>query len=186
LASPRALPSGTVSAQGVGLDDVSADERFAGFVRTHQDVVFAVAVRLMGRADAAREVALEVFLMAYPHHGALAPEAAPQWLRRVAQRACLNRLAQRRPRWAWPSRGSGLSEAHPPVDDDADRGLEPLERAVRRLPDALRVPFVLFHLEQVSYEAIADALGAPVAKVRIDVQRGRDALRGFVSPDGTG
>ncbi len=58
----------------------------------------------------------------------------------------------------------------------ADRA-ERLERALRALPDHQRVPLVLFHFEEMSYEAIAARLGVSVAKVKTDIHRGRERLK---------
>jgi RNA polymerase sigma-70 factor (ECF subfamily) len=52
-----------------------------------------------------------------------------------------------------------------------------LEAALRGLPDHQRVPLVLFHFEDMSYQAIADALGVSVAKVKSDIHRGRETLK---------
>ena len=45
-----------------------------------------------------------------------------------------------------------------------------------RLPDHQRVPLVLFHFEEMSYQEIADALGVSLGKVKTDIHRGREAL----------
>jgi RNA polymerase sigma-70 factor (ECF subfamily) len=39
------------------------------------------------------------------------------------------------------------------------------------------VPLVLFHFEDLSYQAIAAALGVSIGKVKTDIHRGREALR---------
>jgi RNA polymerase sigma-70 factor (ECF subfamily) len=57
--------------------------------------------------------------------------------------------------------------------DDRER----LEQALRRLPAHQRVPLVLFHFEDASYEEIARALRISLAKVKTDIHRGREALR---------
>ena len=54
---------------------------------------------------------------------------------------------------------------------------EHLEEAVRRLPDHQRVPIVLFHFEDMSYQDIAVVLGVSLGKVKTDIHRGREALR---------
>jgi hypothetical protein len=40
-----------------------------------------------------------------------------------------------------------------------------------------RVPLVLYHLEGMRYEEIADKLGVSLSKVKTDIYRGREALR---------
>ena len=57
--------------------------------------------------------------------------------------------------------------------DDRER----LERALRQLPAHQRVPLVLFHFEDATYEEIARALRISLAKVKTDIHRGREALR---------
>jgi len=48
--------------------------------------------------------------------------------------------------------------------------------ALTRLPDAQRIPLVLFHYEERSYQQIAADLEVSVAKVKTDILRGRIAL----------
>jgi RNA polymerase sigma-70 factor (ECF subfamily) len=65
------------------------------------------------------------------------------------------------------------------ADADIDRAAEAgrLEAALLALPDHQRVPLVLYHFEDTSYQDIAAALGVSMAKVRSDIHRGRAALR---------
>ena len=60
---------------------------------------------------------------------------------------------------------------------------ERLEQAVRNLPDHQRVPLVLFHFEELSYQQIAEALKVSVGKVKTDIHRGREALRRLLADD---
>jgi len=55
-----------------------------------------------------------------------------------------------------------------------------LESALRRLPDHQRVPLVLFHFEERSYQEIAGTLGVSLAKVKTDIHRGREALKKYL------
>jgi RNA polymerase sigma-70 factor (ECF subfamily) len=52
-----------------------------------------------------------------------------------------------------------------------------LESALRALPDHQRVPLVLFHFEERSYQDIATLLGVSVGKIKTDIHRGRLALK---------
>ena len=49
-----------------------------------------------------------------------------------------------------------------------------MELAIRKLPDAQRVPLVLFHFQDMSYEEIAAKLHVSLAKVKSDIHRGRE------------
>ena len=53
---------------------------------------------------------------------------------------------------------------------------ERVRASLTRLPDAQRIPLVLFHYEERSYQQIAEDLQVSVAKVKTDILRGRLAL----------
>src|SRR5579862_2354198 len=73
---------------------------FDQFVREFQDMVFATAVRLLGRPAEAEDVAQSVFLKAFERFAALdGNPAAPGWLKTVTTNACLNHLSRHRARW---------------------------------------------------------------------------------------
>jgi RNA polymerase sigma-70 factor (ECF subfamily) len=166
-------------------------EPFETFVRTHQDMVYATAIRLLGSAQEAEDIAQHVFLKAFQRFGAVpANDEAAAWLRTVTRNACLNHLTRYRRRWRL------FSEIDAPGDDAGGETFESslvapaassaadaadeharLEVALRALPDHQRVPLVLFHFEQASYQEIADALRVSVGKVKTDIHRGREALK---------
>ncbi len=172
---------------------------FEQFVRDHQDLVFATAVRLLGNAADAEDVAQAVFLKAFERFANLEGNpTAPGWLRTVARNLCLNHLTRYRSRWRLFSELIGIDDEE---RDEAGAPFEPadpgtpgmllearerqqqLEHALRRLPDAQRVPLVLFHFEGASYQEIAGLLGVSLAKVKTDIHRGRDALRRYLTDD---
>ena len=158
--------------------------QFEAFVRRHQDAVFATAVRLLGNTAEAEDVAQTVFMKAFQRFDAIgsSPEAAG-WLKTAARNACLNHLSRYRARWRFFSEleqpdGAAFEPAAEQAPD-ADRAVrhEELEKALRELPDHQRVPLVLFHFEDASYQDIARTLGVSVGKVKTDIHRGRMALR---------
>jgi RNA polymerase sigma-70 factor (ECF subfamily) len=184
---------------------MTAPDEFEAFVRAHQDMVFATAVRLLGREAEAEDVAQTVFLKAFERFETIgsSPTAAA-WLKTVTRNACLNHLSRYRSRWRFFSEltvagdadadGEAAFEAHLPSDSSPAVALERaderehLENALRALPDHQRVPLVLFHFEQASYDEIASMLGVSLAKVKSDIHRGREALRtrlGRSRPDAT-
>jgi hypothetical protein len=61
-----------------------------------------------------------------------------------------------------------------------------LEQALQKLPSAQRVPLVLFHFENLTYEEIAAKLRISLSKVKTDIFRGREALRKKLTLQSTG
>ncbi len=172
------------------------DDAFEAFVRRRQDMVFGIAVRLLGDASEAEDVSQIVFLKAFERFDTLgAGPSADGWLRTVTTNQCLNHLSRFRARWRSLSQrlsgaGGGRFEeerlASPGSQAaDLERAEEHarLERAVRRLPPRQRIPIVLFHFEQRSYRDIAERLGVSLAKVKTDVHRGREALKRQLTKD---
>ena len=169
---------------------------FEAFVRRYQDMVFATAVRLLGSRVEAEDVAQTVFLRAFQRFEQIgASPSAAGWLKTVTRNACLNHLSRYRTRWRLFSELARPGGDSPRTTDEvafvaadspaadlelADRR-EHLTRALERLPDHQRVPLVLFHFEEMSYQEIATALGVSVGKVKTDIHRGREALRALLS-----
>ena len=165
--------------------------RFEAFVREYQDMVFATAVRLLGRPADAEDIAQTAFLKAFQRFDEIgASPAAGGWLKTVTTNLCLNHLSRYRSRWRLFSEMGGRDDetgtsyestlaAPQSQGADLERSGEHarLERALRALPDHQRVPLVLFHFEEKSYQEIADLLGRSLAKVKTDIHRGREALR---------
>ena len=166
---------------------------FEAFVRAHQDMVYATAVRLLGNPAEAEDVAQTVFLKAFERFDEIGDSpAATGWLRTVTKNACLNHLSRYRKRWRLFSELATEEGGETKAFEDtlasaasAARDLEQadireqLERALHALPDHQRVPLVLFHFEQATYEEIASALGISIGKVKTDIHRGREALKKY-------
>lgn len=180
------------------MSDDRRPAQFDAFVVAYQDMVFATAVRLLGRPADAEDVAQTVFLKAWERFDELSVSpTAPGWLRTVATNLSLNHLTRHRRRWQLFSemgREREESDVDPveklmSTEESPSASIERAERdagleaAVRRLPEPQRVPLVLFHFEECSYQEIADMLGVSLGKVKTDIHRGRLALRGYLGDD---
>ena len=165
-------------------------EHFEAFMKAYQNMVFTTAIRLLANEAEAEDVAQEVFLKAYERYAELKDSpTVGGWLKTVARNLCLNHLSRYRARWRFFSEMAPDREeedAPPPewaapdthtqqVAADDHRQL--LEEALHKLPAAQRVPLVLYHFEDLSYEEIAAKLRISLSKVKTDIHRGREALR---------
>ena len=170
---------------------MSNADPFEAFVLRHQDLVFATAVRLLGTRRDAEDVAQTVFLKAFQHFDEVRDHpGAAAWLKTVATNECLNHLSRYRSRWRFFSEMRRQDNEGENVDYEmtlATEGTpaETLERVDRRrrlaaailkLPPHQRVPLVLFHFDQMSYQDIAARLGVTLAKIKTDIHRGREVL----------
>jgi RNA polymerase sigma-70 factor, ECF subfamily len=166
-------------------------EEFEQFMRDYQNMVFTTAVRLLASEAEAQDISQEVFLKAYERFRELKESGtAGGWLKRVTTNLCLNHLSRYRKRWHF------FSEFFTGAEEDQERQMELvvdefdgkgelnaaeerviLEEALLKLPPNQRVPLVLYHFEELSYEEIAATLKISLSKVKTDIMRGREALK---------
>lgn len=143
-------------------------------------MVYTTALRLLGQEAEAEDAAQKAFLKAFERRAELKGMENPGgWLRTVTKNLCLNHLERHRKRWRsfTELEEETLSEPAPAARSES------LEQAVLELPDHQRVPLVLFHFNDMSYEDIARSTGASLAKVKTDIFRGREALRRILGED---
>ena len=161
-------------------------------MQAYQDMVYSTVVRLLGREAEAEDIAQEVFMKAYENFAQLKESPTRGgWLKTVATNLTLNHLSRYRRRWRFFSElSAGREEAagdealdfDVPVPDTIVDQIEAGERAaiieqgLADLPDAQRIPLVLFHFEEMPYAEIARRLDVSLSKVKIDILRGRAAL----------
>jgi RNA polymerase sigma-70 factor (ECF subfamily) len=160
-------------------------------MRAYQDMVFSTAARLTGNDAQAQDIAQEVFVKAYENFGHLrASPTAGGWLKTVATNLTLNHLTRHRRRWRLFSEtpveagqdGDSVPDFDVAVPDTVLEGLTALQRsaaieaALRRLPEHQRLPLVLYHFEEQSYEEIAAHLKVSLAKIKTDIRRARLAM----------
>jgi RNA polymerase sigma-70 factor (ECF subfamily) len=146
---------------------------------------------LAGNDAQAEDIAQEVFLRAFEHFSDLRTSVtAGGWLKTVTTNLSLNYLNRYRKRWRL------FSEMRPATAEDSDDVAEiewevpdtlmsdlsaeqrsvVVEQALRRLPDHQRLPLVLYHFEDLSYQEIAAKLNISLTKVKTDIRRARAAL----------
>ena len=161
---------------------------FEELVRLHQGRIFNLALGLLSDRDEAEDAAQETFVRAYvglKGWKQKGPFAA--WLYRIALNVCRD-AARRRTRAsevvsALPEEPDEYSAwAEGGSDSAQPRGVESLEKeetkvlvhgALSTLPEHYRATLVLFELEGLSYEEIAELTGAPVGTVRSRLNRAR-------------
>jgi RNA polymerase sigma-70 factor (ECF subfamily) len=166
-----------------------SSSEFTMFMRAYQDMVFSTAARLSGNDAQAEDIAQEVFIKAHENFAHLRTSpAAGGWLKTVATNLSLNYLTRYRKRWRMFSEEPTVPEIPVPdvfvADLDADRRRGLIDDALSRLPPHQRIPLVLYHFEDFSYQEIAQRLGVSLAKVKTDISRARAAMLPMLEAQG--
>jgi RNA polymerase sigma-70 factor, ECF subfamily len=174
--------------------DLIRSTEFASLMSAYQDMVYSTTARLLGDEAQAEDIAQDVFLKAYENFEQLRDSPTiGGWLKTVATNLSLNHLTRHRRRWRVFSdfqratdtddeSDSGFPESAFAVPDTildellADERHRSVESALRALPEHQRVPLVLYHFEDLSYQDIAQRLHVSLAKIKTDILRGRMSL----------
>jgi RNA polymerase sigma-70 factor (ECF subfamily) len=172
------------------MDDLPArlatdlDGCFGDLVRAHQDLVFGVALRVVGDAASAEDVAQETFVRAYKalkryEHRRVAELKPRPWLAQISLNLARNHLRARRQHGELDDAVQQL----PTMEEGPVRMAERRDdrrmwaRLLAGLPPKYRLAVALRHVEGLSYEELAESLGRPVGSVKSDVHRGIALLR---------
>jgi RNA polymerase sigma-70 factor, ECF subfamily len=156
-------------------------DAYATIVERYGSRAYNIALRITGDTDAANDCAQEAFIRAYRalHQYDPALPFGP-WLYRITTNASLNYIRR------WHAHESPVEEL-PESPEDLDEGPEAtaLRReelgevvaAMAELPSAYRAALTLRHMQQLSYQEVADALEIPLGTVKTHLHRARAALK---------
>jgi RNA polymerase sigma-70 factor (ECF subfamily) len=147
---------------------------YADLVRRYERPVRAVAFRVLGDLDTAKDVAQDAFVIAYEKLPWLRNgRAFGAWTLRIARREAIRVSRQRSKTVSLEDLTETETEA--PSSLDETRGA--LLDAVTRLPKHERVVVLLKHFDDHSVEEIAAITGRPVGTVTKQMSRAYARLR---------
>ena len=162
---------------------------FEMIVRKYQQPLTSYLGRMTGEREAALDFAQEIFLKVYCSLASYRPAYKfSTWLFKIASNHLIDH---------WRKKKLATVSIDQPIDADDDellpqvpdpgpsvvRKLElaevraRIERALATVPETLRELFVLRHVNEFSYEEIADIKGLPVGTVKNRVFQAKELLR---------
>ncbi len=168
---------------------LSGDQQaYEQLVRRHEKRVFRTTIAILGELADAEEAMQETFLKAYVNLNTFRQDARfTTWLTRIAVNESLQILRRRRDATSLDDpetperdfRPSRLEEWHdsPERRYAATEVKKIVEDAIRQLPPAYRVVFLLRDVEELSTEETAAALGLSIPATKSRVLRARLMVR---------
>lgn len=162
-------------------------DAFAVLVRLHQHQVYTLAFRMLHDGEEASEATQEVFLSAWQGlHSFRGDARFATWLYRIAYNHCL-KLAehQRRAATAKAELAAESARAYSPAGalsahhaKDAERLMrEKVRGEIANLPPKYRLVLVLRHMQDLSYEEMAEVMRVPIGTVKTQLFRARALLK---------
>ena len=152
--------------------------QYAVLVRRYSSRYARYAARLLGSVDEAEDAVQDAFVRAYDQLAQCRdPDNFAGWFFLILRNRC---FAQRR---STKRHGEldGASELAAPDDVEAPLELaerrQALQQALGTLTNEQREVFVLKHMEELSYEEIAERVGTTVPALKMRMHRAYDRLR---------
>jgi len=172
-------------AELVSASQAGDQDAFAQLVQHHQRRVFNLVFRMLQNYEEANEITQETFLAAWQGLSSFRGDARfSTWLYRIAYNCSLKQLEQRKRDNA---RQLAMQEEHTlqhgngaePLDFELDAydDLALVREHLSMLPAKYRIVLVLRHLQEMTYEEMAEILTVPIGTIKTHLFRARNLLK---------
>lgn len=158
-------------------------DAFASLVQRHQRRVFNMVLRMLQDYEEASEVTQEAFLAAWMGLPSFRGEARfATWLYRIAYNCALKQL-ERRKRERYLRAAIEAEQILEEVNKQAEDTLELRARQaivreqLEQLPTKYRIVLTLRHIQEMTYEEMADILTLPIGTIKTHLFRARHLLK---------
>jgi RNA polymerase sigma-70 factor, ECF subfamily len=175
-----------LSDEDLAFNAIQGDKQaFEELVKRYEKPIFALAYRMVGNPEDAKDVAQEAFLKAYRALATFRENSRfSPWLYAIANNLCIDFLRRK---------GRNNLSLDEPLPEGGERqipgGIEPskayeqletkviVQKGLDKLPEKYKNVLVLRHMQDLTYEEIAQTLGISVSLVKTHLFRAREALR---------
>jgi RNA polymerase sigma-70 factor, ECF subfamily len=151
-------------------------DAFAVLVDRYYQRCLRFAVRMLGNREDGEEAVQDSFIRAYRTlHRYEHRDRFEGWLFKILVNRCRT-MAGARSRRQWDEQ---LDEQMPAAQGGQEDPFlrEDIERALARLSPEQREAFILKHVEEMTYEEMAELTGADVSALKMRVMRARERLQ---------
>ena len=165
-------------------------DAFNTLVLHYQDMVFNVALRILGDDELAADAAQEAFISAFRSIGSFRGGSFKAWLMRTVTNACYDELRRQKRRPTTPlepdtNDGEEMDSprwlADPNMSPEQEAEADELERAIQHclenLPTDFRVVVVMADIQGLDYSEVAVAARVPLGTIKSRLARARLRLR---------
>ncbi len=160
-------------------------DAFALLVQRHQHRVFNLVYRMLQEYDEASEVTQETFLAAWQGLPSFRGDARfSTWLYRIAYNCCLKQVEQHKRDKALQTAIQAEQhledadhETRVETEIDAHDRQTLVREQLSTLPTKYRLVLVLRHLQEKTYEEMAEILAMPIGTIKTHLFRARNLLK---------
>ncbi|MCQ4726786.1 sigma-70 family RNA polymerase sigma factor [Anaerotignum faecicola] len=156
---------------------------FEELLGRYKNLVYSVVLRMVNDSEDANDIAQEVFIKVYKNISKYSPEFKfSTWIIKIATNSVIDFRRKKKPEcididdMVFEPSGNETPE----TSYIEGEGKRELSSAIEKLPDMYKVPIVLYHIEDMSYQEISEAVGISLSKVKNRIFRGRKILKDII------
>jgi len=164
-------------------------EAFTELVNRYKNLVYSIILRKTNNNEEIDDLAQDVFLKIYKNLASYSSEFKfSTWVMRITSNHIIDFHRKRRAETvpleaaaevASEDRGSSPEDSLIQQEESTRIG-----RILEELPAMYKIPIVMYHQKDMSYQEIADRLGEPLSKVKNRIFRGRKILKALYAEEG--
>lgn len=159
------------------------ENAFTELVVKHKEKVRNLVYLTLGDVDYVDDISQDVFISVYHKLKEFRFESKfTTWLYRITVNKCRDYLRKKRVRSIFVAIKEVDYERGGRTNADSIDIPNLVRKAIKRLPEKLKVPLVLRDIDGYSYQEIADKLECEVGTVKSRIFRARETLKVFLAP----
>ena len=160
-----------------------AVQSFFELFEQYKGMLYAIALRMLGHGEDAKDAVQETFIKAYTHLNTLHDSAAfGGWLKSIIYNHCLMELRYRKKKVIALDKYAKDKEVFADAECNSEKAPEEIKSVLAGLSETLQLTSMLrFFSKNSSYEEIASFLSIPVGTVRSRLAESRTKLASLIA-----
>jgi len=160
---------------------------FEELVHRYKNLVYSIILRQTNNSEEANDLAQDVFLKIYKNLTKYTPEFRfSTWVMRITSNHIIDQHRKKKMETVsyevYTAEGGFVGTTESPEaayvkQEQTDR----VNKIIEGLPEIYRIPVVLYHQHDLSYQEISDQIGEPISKIKNRIFRGRKLLKSLLS-----
>jgi RNA polymerase sigma-70 factor (ECF subfamily) len=153
-------------------------EYFAELIARYKNLVFSIILRMTKDSEEANDLAQDVFLKMYRNLASYSPEFKfSTWVMRITTNHVIDFRRKRKQETMELDAAAADPEEGPEAAIIRKEENELIQKLIDGLPSMYKIPIIMYHQEDMSYQEIADKIDEPLSKVKNRIFRGRKMLK---------
>jgi len=165
------------------------EEAFDRFFQTYKNTIYNFGMKFCGNPEDAGDILQETLINAFKYIKNFKGDSKlSTWLYRIASNACLMKKKKKQNAdfsihdFDEERSDFGQRNGYHPLKELEKKELEKaVQKAILKLPENYRIPFILKEIENLSHDEIAEILDTTVSNAKVRVHRARLMLKDMVS-----